>query len=339
MSDSDRLENSKVRWLKVALSNMLAIICLIWVVYHVHPETLWSGIKRLRWPLVIAAIAADQFSFVLQALRWKLLLQPVAPISFRDAIQAVYVGLFTNDVLPMRVGELVRAHMISQRYSSNFSEIVPSMMVERMFEGIWLSLGIGLTTIFLSMPRYLEKGAQIFGALIVLLIGGFLYFVFREEKALQAGKPRDHIGKIRTFVDEIAIGLRRIGITGIFCLALGVTLGLLAFQALAMWLVIHAYDLPLPPWEGFVVYLVLRVGIIIPSTPANIGTYQFFTSVGLQMFGIARSIATGFSFVSFFVLSGPMWLIGFFAMSRSGMTLFRLKREAFNFMEGKPPDS
>jgi hypothetical protein len=84
---------------------------------------------------------------------------------------------------------------------------------------------------------------------------------------------------------------------------------------------------------------VLRVGIIIPSAPANIGTYQFFTAVGLQLFGIARSIATGFSFVAFFILSGPMWLIGFWAMSRSGMTLFRLKREAIDFMAGKSPDN
>lgn len=337
-NQSSRSESARIRWLKVILGNVLAVACLVWVIYHVHPQQLLNGVKRLRWYMALAAIAIDQSSFLLQAVRWQLLLRPVARIHFKDAVKAVYVGLFTNDVLPMRVGELIRAHMISQEYSVKMSEVVPSIMVERMFEGVWLALGIGLSAIFISLPGYLETGAEAFFGIIVLLVAGFLYFVFREEKALEAGEEPHHKGKVRIFIDEIAIGLRKIGLSAIFMLALGITLVMLTAQAMAVWLVIHAYDLPLPVWEGIVVYLILRVGIVIPSAPGNLGTYQFFVVVGLQLFGIARSIATGFSFVIFVILSGPMWVAGFFAMTRSGLTMFRLRREASDFMEREPMD-
>jgi glycosyltransferase 2 family protein len=336
-------DSLKARWLKAILGNLLAAACLAWAIYHVHPQQLWHGVRQLEWPVVLAAIALDQFSFVLQGVRWRFLLQPVAPVRLACTVQAIYVGLFTNDVLPMRIGELIRAHLVSRWYSANLSAIIPSMVLERLFEGVWLALGIGFATMLLPLPGYVLHAAQLFGGLIIAFMLGFLYVVFRKEKELETGHPHPHDRRHRRFrlgifIEQVAEGLREIGISTVFGLALAVTLGALGLQALAMWLIIDAYDLPIAVWQGIIVFLVLRVGIVIPGAPANIGTYQFFTALGLELFGVNRSVATGFSFVVFFVLSGPTWIIGFFALSRSGMTLLTLLHEAKNVVFGKPLD-
>lgn len=324
-------ESATARRVKTALGYLLAMLCLAWVIYHIHPKHLVRGIKQLRWEFVLLGIAADNFSFLLQGLRWKLLLGPVRRVRLIRAIQAIYIGLFTSDVFPLRFGEIARAYIMSQWYSIRISEIIPSIVVERMFDGVWLALGVGLVTASLPLPSYFQTAAQIFGGIIVLLAIAFLYAVLREEREIESGIRRRHrrlFRRITFFIDEVAIGLRKIGISAIFFLALAVSLGALLMQGLAVWLLIHAYGLPLTPWEGMVVYLVVRLGIVIPTAPANIGTYQFFVALGLELFGILRPIAVGFSFVLFFILSVPLWVLGFFALSRTGVTLFRLHRDA-----------
>lgn len=71
--------------------------------------------------------------------------------------------------------------------------------------------------------------------------------------------------------------------------------------------------------------LIVRLGTAIPGAPSNIGTYQFFCVVGLTLFGVDKTLATGFSVVVFFLLTLPLWALGLLAVSRSGTTLPALR--------------
>jgi uncharacterized protein (TIRG00374 family) len=333
-------ESTAARLWKTVLGYILAGVCLAWVVYHVHPRHLVQGIRQLRWPFVVLGIAADNLGFVLQGVRWKLLLKPVAKVRLAKTIQGVYVGVFTSDVFPLRFGEVARAYMMSQWYPISVADIIPSMLVERMFDGLLLAVGIGLVTLSLPLPAYFRTGARFFAGMIVACVILFGYAVLREERKIEAGLWRQHhrrlFRRIGYFVDEVAIGLRKIGFSTTFYLALAISFAGLSMQALAVWLLIHAYGLPLNPMEAVIVFLVVRIGIVIPSAPANLGTYQFFAALGLELIGVRRAIAVGFSFVLFFVLSVPVWALGFYALSRTGIGLFRLHREAAEAVRGHP---
>jgi len=65
----------------------------------------------------------------------------------------------------------------------------------------------------------------------------------------------------------------------------------------------------------------------MPNAPANVGTYQFFTVVGLTLFGVEKTLASGFSVVVFVLLTAPLWVIGILALNRSGMTLTEIRNE------------
>jgi hypothetical protein len=58
-----------------------------------------------------------------------------------------------------------------------------------------------------------------------------------------------------------------------------------------------------------------------------VGTFQFFTVLGLTLFGADKTTAAGFSVAVFVILTVPLWAIGFWAVSRTGMT-FREIRSA-----------
>jgi hypothetical protein len=108
---------------------------------------------------------------------------------------------------------------------------------------------------------------------------------------------------------------------------------ILITQIISFWLVMVACGLKLSLWVGAAVLLILHLGTLIPNAPSNVGLYQFFCVVGLSVFGVDKTTAAGFSVIAFIILTIPLWIIGPFAISRTGMTLKTIRFEVSKFME------
>jgi uncharacterized membrane protein YbhN (UPF0104 family) len=109
-------------------------------------------------------------------------------------------------------------------------------------------------------------------------------------------------------------------------------------QVLALWAMMRSYGLHLSFLAAVVVLLVINLGVSLPNAPANFGSYQFFCVVGLNVFQIEKSTATGFSFFAFLALTFPFIFLGFAALLRSGMSL-RSMRERVTGVAAKPSKS
>ena len=72
--------------------------------------------------------------------------------------------------------------------------------------------------------------------------------------------------------------------------------------------------------------------------PPMSGTFQFFTVVGLLLFHVHKTEATGFSLVAFIVITVPLLALGFLALSRSGTSLWAIRRQVFSPRHA-PPES
>jgi len=296
----------------------------VWVFHDVRFSELPSYIRNISWGWVVLAIVADILSYVCQGWRWRLLLKPVGKISTVTATKAIYAGLFASEILPMRFGEFVRAYVVSQGLSAKVSAVFPSMLVERLFDGILLTTALGLSVTFVTLPRELRQAGDIFALFTMIGVAAFIYLVLPRDSADAAtGQPGGRMAgrRIRKFFNSIAEGLRAIHRGRDFYSSFAVSIPFLALQALAFWLIMRAYGLEFSVLIGAVVFLIVHLGTAIPNAPANIGTYQFFTVVGLMVFGVDKTVATGFSIVVFVLLTAPLWFIGFIALIRSGFSL------------------
>lgn len=319
------------RFFQPVFGYLLAAAGLVWVFYDIRVEKLWHTLPAIDWWWVVPAVVCDTLSYVCQGLRWQLLLRPVGTLPIGRATQAVYAGLFTNEILPMRIGEFVRAYLVSRWISAEFATVIPSIVVERLLDGVWLALAIGLTAIFIPLPKDLLEAGDFLGIIILAATGFFLYLIYRRRNV-----PADHWGLspgwkpvrvLLSMAGRLADGLRKIGTSRFLAGAAGVSLLMFLFQALAFWLVMIAYGFQQSFWVGAVVFLIVHLGTALPNAPSNVGTYQFFTVVGLTLFGVEKTAATGFSVVVFLILTVPLWLIGSFALSRSGTTLSAIRSE------------
>ncbi len=322
---------------KAVLSYGIPLALLVWIFHDLNVREAVTSLRGLRWELVAAAVVVDVLGYVFQALRWRALLAPLGRLPLLRLVQAIYTGLFVNEILPMRTGEVVRAFLVARWTSVRFRSVLPSMAVERLLDGVILTLALGLAASFLPLPAGLTQAAEMLGALILVLTVVFVYLVLRAARlpgtpGTVTGVPgvpdRVTHGVLETFrrmLADIAEGIGRLGSGRLLSEASFFSLLLLASQALSFWLIIRAAGYGLSIWAGAAVLLIVHLGTAIPNAPANIGSYQFFCIVGLGLFGVGKSQATGLAFVIFLILTIPLWLLGWVALHKTQLSLEQIR--------------
>jgi len=338
MSTGSKYARSNV--LRHALGYVIAAVCLVWVFHGIHGETLARQMKAIRWEWVAAAVVFDILSYGWQGLRWRFLLHPVTRLPILRATQAVYIGLLTNEIVPLRAGELVRAYFVSRRQGVPLVSIIPSVAVERLFDGFWLAVGIALTAMFVELPADLLRAADVFGVVILAAAGLFVFFVARKSRSAeappQAASPeRGLLRRLSSIVGVLAVGIREIGTSKYFYFSLFTSPLIFVCQIAAFWLVMKGYGLAPSPWMAAAVFIIMYFGTALPNAPSNVGTYQFFTVLGLTLFGVDKTTATGFSVAVFVILTAALWIVGLFSLVGAGMSFGDIRKDIETLFRGK----
>ena len=320
------------RFWKTVPGYAIAIVCLIWIFHDIRIRELTDSMTSINWWWVAGAVFLDVLSYVCQGMRWSLLLHPLGRVSIFRATEAIYAGLFVNEMMPMRLGEVLRIYLVSRWVQVRFAAVIPSILVERFFDAIWLALTFGITVFTVPLPKYLVDAEGILGftALATTVLFAYLVFFQTAERAARpamAWRRWRPVRWISGLFAKMAGGIRDIGRSRFFYSSFGVSFLLLLGQILSYWFVMQAYGLKLSFWYGAAIFLIVHIGTIIPGAPSNIGTYQFFTVVGLTLFGVDKTLAASFSIVVFFILTIPLWIVGMLVFGRLGLSLKKVQTE------------
>ena len=123
----------------LAVSYVLSLACLLWTLRDAQLSQFRSDLKDMHPAWFALAVVADIGVYGWQAMRWRILLRPIEVVPYRRSLRAIYTGLFANEVLPFKVGEVLRCYILSARSSLSFGTFLSSAVIERIFDGIWLS--------------------------------------------------------------------------------------------------------------------------------------------------------------------------------------------------------
>jgi glycosyltransferase 2 family protein len=293
---------NRVPWRPV-VGVAVAAACLAWLFHDVSIASVLRGLHGVHWSWVVAAIVAQLASYGLQGARWRLLLRPVGRISWLRATEAIYAGLFTNEIMPARPGELLRAYIVSCALGARLRTVLGSIVVERIFDGTWVCAALLLTIATAPLPAMFLQIGLAFVAIFLIVTLTVVLMARRSSTAAFGATVRQSVlngGGGSAFV-----------ISAFFFLG----------QVLAFWLVMRGYGIHRGLLTALGTAVVIQLGTAIPNAPANVGTYQLACVAGLEMFGIDKATATGFSVVVFIVLTAPVWLLGAIALARSATHL------------------
>ena len=308
--------------------NVITLGFLVWSLRNFHFAELADDLRQMNWWWVSAAILGDIAVYSLQAWRWRFLLRPVAPVSLAQTLGAVYVGLFGNETLGFNAGEVVRPYLITRWTKLPFSVSLASVLIERIFDGIWLFGCLVVALRLESLPRrmrhLLEGSDYAIGAFA--LIGGLLLAValFHPQRARTALSDKNWQRRLRVLIDDLSL----IGHSHYLYAAFFVSLGYMVLQSLPIYATLLGYG-----FEGFglrdafLMMVIIRVWSVVPQAPGNVGLYGVSAYIMTHVFDQGQ-YAKSFSMVLWGILTLRMVIGAVIALFISGARLGELHRAA-----------
>ena len=311
-------------WLLPAFGYGVSLASLIWVYWGFDWKSDLPKLATVDWWWVTLAIVADVGAYFIGGWRWSLLLRPVAPAEFLRSTRAIFVGLYTNSILPFRTGELVRTYLQARWLEIPYSVCLASVIVERILDGLLLVVGFYTVTLFVKVPAYLQDGSLALavgvGVLSVLL--GIAMF---HKHHAHAAVSRSRWAAMLWHVVE---GLHAMGNSPSFIGAAAVSVLYLAAQLLPIYALARGLELNIPLGVLAVVLVILRIGTTVPQAPGNVGGFQFFTVLALQLFDVDKGVAAGFATLLFLVVTVPLLVGGAIASALTGIRIRDLQHHA-----------
>jgi uncharacterized protein (TIRG00374 family) len=263
---------------------------------------IWAAMRAADYRYLAPYVLLLLGVHLARTLRWGLLLQPVAKVPFRRLNAVAAVGFMALMLLPFRLGEFARPYLIAEPGKLRISSALSSVVAERVVDGVFM--GILLSVALLGVPdtapgvRVLRAG----GVVVSLAFASglaFLVVAYRNRALavrIAGALLRPFSTRIATraeaMLDAFMHGLRLVpGPRQAAEFAL-LTLAYWGMSALGMKVLALGFGFDLGLVETCAVLGVLVVGIMIPSGPGMVGTFQGAIVVGLGLFAPAAAVAT-----------------------------------------------
>jgi uncharacterized membrane protein YbhN (UPF0104 family) len=319
-------KTSRRKKLLFVLTNIVSIACLWWVLHDQKWSEFWEDLKTLHWGWVSLAVISDVLVYVIHGWRWSLMLQPVEKIPVLRSVRAIYVGLFANEVLPFRTGELIRCLLQAEWSSIPFSVTVASALAERVFDGVWLILALGVTVKMVpGLPRYVIDGGVVVGAVVLAAAGVLALGMFHKHRVHAMLSSKGWQRHFLILIEDLYL----IGHSRYLYFSAGVSLLYLGLQVVPFWAMMHAYGfVDASLGIGAMLMVVLRLSSAVPQAPGNVGTFQALLAAILAMLGYGHDYAKRFSVLMWAVITLPLLLVGSVALVITGVRIDELHKHA-----------
>lgn len=290
---------------------IISILVSLGLVYYsfkdLEWESFWQALVSINYWILGAGAAVLIFSNVIRAARWRILLSPQKTIKRKHLFEATMMGYMGNNVLPFKLGEVLRAVVVSKRHNLKVSGVGASIVVERgvdMFSFLILAGIYGVLVPSFEAAKMLSA----LGLIAILLVIIFGFFVNRHHDRFanridrwsknmsDKGHPKraDHLVSIFKGLETIwrmpkpfHVIVQTLFLWFLYLLV--TILGLLAFN----------FDLSFVElWQVSLILLIFTtLSLAVPAAPGYVGTYHGAVLAALMLFDIESDQAKAFAIV------------------------------------------
>ncbi len=263
---------------KLITGAVISIVLLSVLFLKVDFTATLHAILSANFPLLATAAVVHILWLLLRAQAWRSLL--AGRCMYADAFITLCEGYLLNALLPFRLGEVGRVYLLSQKTRASFMVILPSVLVERVFDVIIsFVLLLALLPMVMTQSTVINRQTMI-GVLLLLTITIFL--------SAWGLKKRDMFIGLYKKITSPWPRLRESGVKAIISIFEGFDflspkhIGYFLILILLAWMIdiylFYLIVLSLFPeatllWGGFVL-VATAWGAAIPSLPGGVGTLE-----------------------------------------------------------------
>ena len=287
-----------------------------------------KSLKDVNVALLITSTAIYISTYYFRGIRWRMMLIKVKKISIWKMTKYVIIGFMTNNILPARLGEFARALIISGKEKISARASFASVVLERVFDGVTI---VGLLMVLVlqqPFPNWVRQmgmiatGIFFIGFVVLILLG------HRGEhwiNIIQGKFSGELIGSAAGFMSKFIEGLEILKDKGQIAAILFLSCFIWAVEVVNYFLVMKCFGIELTIGAAAFVLVVANLGIMIPSSPGNVGTMQYFIILGLSVYNVGKSMSLAYALVLHAAMYFSITIIGIIFLSKIGLTLHDIK--------------
>ena len=308
-------------------ARVIALAVSIVALLVVASQLEWPAIARawaeMTWPWAVASACVNLLNTWLEAARWQTVVKAGDhDVPIHKTYASMLVGTVGNVLLPFKLGEAARAWALGRLAKLPMSTVWSTVILDRIVDGAMLALlitALALASATLPMPRMARYTAVGFVGGLVLL-----WLIVSVLHHWLGSRIRQRLGPHRVLhLDRFLHGFRilrqrhALGRAGAFAIASWLT------RAAVVWLMFKAFALDWSWLRAAFVLLAINAGILVVSTPANVGSFELAATGVLRLFGCDAALAISFALALHIVEVIPPMLLGMAVMWSLGLHLDR----------------
>lgn len=330
-------------WKHLIPGIIIAGIALFLTYRKMDMAQLMSDLGEMSWPVLLLILPPLAMSYYFRIIRWRLLLSPLEKISTKDASGPLLTGFMVNALLPGRVGEILRALLLSRRTSVPRASSFATVVLARIFDGLTLAT---MTLIVLAVLwRELDTAIRfgLIGAALLYFVVLLMLLSLRKWKEQAAGAisvPFRWVGlnsfseKIERLLISFSHGLEVLKNWREIIQIVFYSICVWGMLALSVMPVFRAMHLAVLWYYPLLVLILAGLGMLIP-TPAGTGTVHGALVLVLPgLVGISVGDTRIFALLFHTTQFLPIILVGLIAAVREGVTTSQVSKLA----DKEPPE-
>ena len=320
------------KWGRLLLCIAVSTVCLYLATRGIDFERTVAELKKSSPAPILAAVFFLFVAYWIRAYRWSYLLLPVKAIATGPLLRATLIGFMGNYLLSFRAGEVMRAVAVGQNQNISKTAALGSIVLERAFDGVAISLAPLLVLAAVDLPPWVVNVNIAFLALYGVGLAALAIATQNGWTEVwttwAAGRLPMFLGRrVKTLSTEFLRGMKAINHSGALMPVVLLSFACWIVHGLYFFLILAALDIELSFWAALILQTIIAIGVILPAAPAYVGNFEYFTVLGLALFGIAQETAFAYALLAHICQFVPVTAAGLF---------FALKNGFYPDVAGKP---
>ncbi|MCZ2127644.1 MAG: flippase-like domain-containing protein [Anaerolineales bacterium] len=319
---------------RILPSALISVALISAILYFVDFKTMWASIQRADYRILAGSAVLSFIWMFFRAKVWQTLLRDKP--KYIDTLFAASEGYLLNAFLPFRLGELGRAFLLSRKSGIAFSEILPTIVIERVVDLIFSAsfLIVGLT--YVSSAEGSARIGYVVGALMIL--GLVALYVLARNRQWALGVFHK-LASRWNFLQKFGGDFLESFLDGLAALTDGwLFLRFLFWMTLDWFVALWAYHLItlafFPDAQLTWMFFVLGAaafGGAIPALPGAVGTFEGAVSAALYLFTKDQSTSLAVALTARLYNYLNSGVLGGIGLAREGETLSGVYQQLIKF--------
>jgi glycosyltransferase 2 family protein len=310
--------------LRMLLGVAISVGCIAALLSQINLGLAGSALTHASPAWLLAALVVLAATMFTKIYRWGLLYYPTTGLRLGNLTSALFIGYLVLSLVPMRVGELVRAYLISKTEQVTFAQSVGTILVEKVLDVATILLFLAGLAVFGLLPELPVPGPTLAAmgllplaglvALAALPRAAILALLARIQLHLPGSRRWNLVKLVGPFLDALAI-LRYRRLLPALAFWSAINWGL---SALVNYAAMRAFDLPLPPAAAIFQMVVSNLGMVVPSAPGYVGVFEGLTVWALTPYGVDPNQSLAYALSLHIMVYGLFIVVGLGCLWRGG---------------------